>query len=459
MTRRRGARLGFRGRVLLASTLCAVVAVPPAILLSVRSLAGEMTKRQLEAGVHVSASDLATCREDAEGWRQSLGDLATVRAADATEVLGRRSPSVLSDALLEQLEEGELVGVDQGRSRAGGGIAYRRVADAGPCSLLIYRWDAPTGMPARVLGTSVLAAVLAVALAFALAVLVAIRPLTRRLSRVRASAARVGRQEYPPVGDDSDDAIGEIGTALDAAHQRMSEDAEALAARSRELEEHLANVAHDLKTPIASLQLGLGRALEQNESAPVGELLTGALADLVYVGGLLQNLRLASQLEHGEDAMAGELGVDLAEVVEHVAVRFSLLGETRGVELISARPDDPVRARCEPSMAEQAISNLVHNAVHYGDEGGHVAIVLEHRGGEFVLSVVDDGPGVPPKELPRLTERTFRADAARQRDPKGDGFGLAITNEVCQRAGWSLELVAEEPRGLRATIRGPVVED
>jgi signal transduction histidine kinase len=108
-------------------------------------------------------------------------------------------------------------------------------------------------------------------------------------------------------------------------------------------------------------------------------------------------------------------------------------------------------------MAEQALANLVHNAVAHGDPGGHVAILLEETASKetFTLTVVDDGPGVPPADLPKIGDRTFRTDEARRRDPKGGGLGLAITQEVCSRAGWIMTLAAEEPRGLRATIEGP----
>ena len=98
----------------------------------------------------------------------------------------------------------------------------------------------------------------------------------------------------------------------------------------------------------------------------------------------------------------------------------------------------------------------MHNAVAHGEPGGHVAVLLTSGGGRFSLSVVDDGPGVPPADLPRLGERTFRSDEARRRDPKGSGLGLAICGEVCERAGWALTLAAEPPRGLRATITGPL---
>src|SRR6185369_4838490 len=138
--------------------------------------------------------------------------------------------------------------------------------------------------------------------------------------------------------------------------------------------------------------------------------------------------------------------------------RARLFARNRGISLESSRPDGAVIVRCDPTAAEQAITNLVENAVGYGDPGGHVALVLETEGQDrFRLVVVDDGPGVLPVELPRLGERTFRSDEARQRDPAGSGLGLAITSEICNRCSFRLAFQREEPRGLRVTIDGPAI--
>ena len=75
----------------------------------------------------------------------------------------------------------------------------------------------------------------------------------------------------------------------------------------------------------------------------------------------------------------------------------------------------------------------------------------------FSLVVVDDGPGRLPAELPRLGERTFRSDEARQRDPSGSGLGLAITSQICERCGWNLSFERQEPRGLSVKIAGPTI--
>jgi signal transduction histidine kinase len=220
--------------------------------------------------------------------------------------------------------------------------------------------------------------------------------------------------------------------------------------------QHLDDVTHDLRTPISSLQIAIEQAADAASDAASRELLHGALKDVVYLGALTANLRLASQLREGWDPRAARAKVDLGEVVERVAARARILARRGGIALDVARPDEAVHAACDPVAAEQAIGNVIDNAVAYGDRGGHVAVVLERTGDGFTLCIEDDGPGVAPKELPRLGERTFRSDEARARDPRGSGLGLAITAEVCARCGWSLAFEPASPRGLRVTMRGQI---
>jgi len=106
------------------------------------------------------------------------------------------------------------------------------------------------------------------------------------------------------------------------------------------------------------------------------------------------------------------------------------------------------------TLIEQAVSNLVHNAVRYNRRGGHVAILLEDAGGRFRLRVEDDGPGVPEAERARLFERRHRGDGARQRDPGGLGLGLHIARGVAERHGFALTLASSEHGGLAVELEG-----
>jgi signal transduction histidine kinase len=172
------------------------------------------------------------------------------------------------------------------------------------------------------------------------------------------------------------------------------------------------------------------------------------------MGGLISNLYLACQLQDGADPLFGAPRVDLGALVERVTRRFKNLGRARTIEVEGMQLDRPLWVRCNPAMAEQVLANLVHNAIVHGDEGGHVAILLAATQESFMLSVLDDGPGVPPTELPRLGQRTFRSDAARRRDPQVGGLGLAIAAEVCRRAGFTLAFAPREQRGLLVTVVG-----
>jgi signal transduction histidine kinase len=298
------------------------------------------------------------------------------------------------------------------------------------------------------------------ALAAGIAMVMAVRPLARRIELLRRAAQRVGAAEgYVSGATGTGDELDELSQMLDGAHDRIRKDAARLEERQRGLERYLADVAHDLRTPITSLQLALEQSLDARAEGERAELLQSALKDVIYLSGLTNNLRLACQLREGWDPLSGNHHCDLADTVERVAVRARIFARRRGIELDLARPDGPVVVRCHPTAAEQAVRNVVENAITYGDPGGHVAIVLEpvSNGSRFALAIVDDGPGVLPTELPRLGERTFRSDEARQRDPQGSGLGLAITSEISARCGFTLSFHSESPRGLRVTIEGPTM--
>jgi signal transduction histidine kinase len=108
------------------------------------------------------------------------------------------------------------------------------------------------------------------------------------------------------------------------------------------------------------------------------------------------------------------------------------------------------------TLLEQALSNLVHNAVRYNRTGGHVAVLLEEATAPagFRLRVLDDGPGVKEEELQRLVERRQRGDEARQRYPDGLGLGLHIVYGVAERHGFRLDFGRSEHGGLEVTIAG-----
>ena len=450
---------GLGTRIVLSSVLCGLLGLAVAWLL-IRHTTREAMQVGFAPYIHRSfdTHELARCESAPEKWAVVLESGGRLDAYDVATLRSRnpKSPPV-DEALVGKIQSGEHTPVQLPRLGSDhGGVMALRGAPSGPCSLIQATWPPRTSVRRRLLYWLLAGGVGVMAIAAALGVVAVVGPLTRRIDRLRAAAGRVGSPSgYASAADAKSDELGELSTILDDAHRRIRADAEMLEERQKALERYLTDVAHDLKTPIASLQIALEQAAHANRDDVIADILKGSLKDVVYLAALTTNLRLACQLRDGWDPGAGDAGVDLGEVVERVATRVRYFAKSRSITLDVARPDAPVYARCHSTAAEQVVTNLIENAVSYGNPGGHVAVVLDEQADRFSLKVVDDGPGVLPSELPRLGERTFRSDEARQREPNGSGLGLAITSEVCSHCDWSLSFAREEPGGLRVTIEGP----
>jgi signal transduction histidine kinase len=350
----------------------------------------------------------ARCEAAPEAWSMSFERGARAFAYDEATLVSRNpeAPPLERDVWERLARGGEKVAIGaHGVSLAAGGALVHRTGASGPCAIVQTTWP--------------------------------------------PQPVRGGFLAWIPIGF-----LFTAAAAAGIGLFGLVRPIERIERRSIELQRHLADVAHDLRTPISSLHIAIEQAIDGNRDAEVGKLLSSAMGDAVYLAALTSNLRLASVMREGWDPSASGVDVDLTEVVDRVVTRARFFAKRKGIVLESAVPDGATRAGCDPVAAEQAISNVVENAVTHGEQGEHVAVLLERGDAGFLLTVVDDGPGVPEAELPRLGERTFRSDDARQRDPRGSGLGLAITSEVCTRCGWKLAFEREEPRGLRVTIRG-----
>ncbi len=357
------------------------------------------------------------------------------------------------EELRERLGAGEeasmLVDRPEGRQRL---LAFR-TADDGPCAVVLVEARAPRSglLPALVPTLAVTLVVIAIAF-------FAAGPIVRRLRRLTADVRAARRGEAPLVPDARRDEIGELSRAF-------AEDRAALAARMEELEQrdaaltaYIANTTHDVMLPLTVLQ-GHLVALRARLGAQAGDARTVELAleESHYLASLVRNLSAAARLDAGLPETERR-PVELGPLIERVAARHAPIAAQRDVELTHAAPSAAGTVRGDLTLLEQAVSNLVHNAVRYNEAGGHVAVLLETEDGAFTLTVVDDGPGVDDDALARMAQRRFRSDEARSRHPSGLGLGLAITNDVAERHGFALRFDRPAEGGLRARLTGPLVE-
>jgi signal transduction histidine kinase len=448
---------GLRTRIIIGSILCGIIGLIVSWGL-IRYTAREALQTGFAPYVRrsVDTAEIQKCEQAPERWFLQLGRARVDAYDDRTLASKNPEAAPLDDSLYHRLQGGEANPSKFFRFE-GEQAMVLRVAPSGPCSIVQATWPR-RAWPRRVVYLMLTGTLVVIALAAALGVFFVVQPLTARIAKLRNAAGAIGAQKgYSPATDPGTDELGELSASLDRAHARIRADADRLEERQRTLERYLADIAHDLKTPIASLHIALEQATGMSKDGELSTLLKSSLKDVVYIDGLTSNLRLACQLRDGWSPAEGDPSVDLTETVERVVSRARYFAKNRGITLDVARPDAPVAARCQATAAEQAITNLVENAIAYGDPGGHAAVVLESDAAHFRLLVIDDGPGVLPAELPRLGERTFRSDEARQRDPSGSGLGLAITSEICDRCGWELSFERQEPRGLGVKIAGPTI--
>ena len=222
------------------------------------------------------------------------------------------------------------------------------------------------------------------------------------------------------------------------------------------------NVSHELKTPLAGLSL-LAQTLHdtvREDPNQAGEFVARLSKEIGRLTELTNDLLTLSRLEESETATEAALDpVDLALAATEVAAEVRPLADTKRHQLTVETPDH-LGLRGDDIALRTLVRNLLENAVRYTEPGGHIALRLarEQDGGGrqwAVLSVSDDGVGIPLADQQRVFERFYRVDKARSRDTGGTGLGLSIVRHVAERHGGRVELKSTVGVGSTFTVRLP----
>lgn len=220
----------------------------------------------------------------------------------------------------------------------------------------------------------------------------------------------------------------------------------------------IANASHELRTPLASLTgfvetlLGPARRDEVNRD----RFLRIMLEQTQRMGRLIDDLLSLSRVEM-KAHMRPTTRVNLAELLPAVADLLAPVARARETTLVATTGAAAAIVLGDRDELMQVLINLVENAVKYGRTGGRVELTLARRIGDdgrpgWLLSVNDDGPGIAPEHLPRLTERFYRVDAARSREQKGTGLGLAIVKHIVNRHHGRLQFRSALGEGTTASV-------
>jgi two-component system, OmpR family, sensor histidine kinase BaeS len=322
----------------------------------------------------------------------------------------------------------------------------------GPCAFLLARIPP---RPAEIRDQA--QALLLVLVSVLAAAWIAAGPLVGRLRRLAGAVRQSAASHYEtPVPAEGGDEVAALASAFNEAGREVRAHLVEVQAREESLRSFVANTTHDVAIPLSVL-LGHLSDLDRALTDPAQrDAVRGAVKEAHYMASLLRNLGAATRLDEGGGPLVLS-PVDLSSLVEQVVARHRPMARASGVDLNAAVPDSPITLMSDHTLLEQALGNLVDNAIRYNRAGGHVAVLADRRGDDFVLSVEDDGPGVGGEDLARLTTRWFRGSDARTRQPGGKGLGLAIAHESLSRLGLALEFQQRAGGGLRAEVRGAAV--
>ena len=307
-----------------------------------------------------------------------------------------------------------------------------------PSRGFLGRLSATTGFLQSVWWQFLLVGVVAATVSLVVARLMA-RGMTQPLRDMAAAARRMEVGDYSArIKTRSRDEVGELA----AAFNRMSAELEHLEQSRRDL---VANVSHELKTPIAAIRAHLENLLDGVEQ-PNPATLEVMLSQVERLGRLVDQLLDLSRLESGEVPLRIE---DLPPhpLVDDLISEIEVALPGRGVDVRNDVPSDLPRLPADRERLHQVLFNLIDNAVRFTPAGGSVTVSARRRNGAVEVAVSDTGAGISPEHLPRLFERFYRADPARARGDGGTGIGLAIARSVVEAHGGQIRAESEPGRG------------
>ncbi|MBA2532968.1 MAG: two-component sensor histidine kinase [Nocardioidaceae bacterium] len=218
----------------------------------------------------------------------------------------------------------------------------------------------------------------------------------------------------------------------------------------------VANVSHELKTPVGALTL-LSEAVAEaaDDPAAVRRFAGRMHSESGRLSRLVQQIIALSRLQ-GDELIHEPTSVDVGALIDTSLDRVRTDAESRGVTLVS-RVDPGLTVPGNPDQILVAVSNLVDNAVVYSPEGGRVAVMAGHARDRVTITVSDQGIGIPHDELDRIFERFYRVDPARARATGGTGLGLSITKHIAASHGGEVTVWSVENQGSSFTLSLPAI--
>ena len=273
--------------------------------------------------------------------------------------------------------------------------------------------------------------------------LLPVRRITDTVKEIREEADLSRRVDLPDGRD-------EIYHLADTFDQLLSELQEAFA-RERQF---TSDVSHELRTPAAVILLQSEELLsDPSLSEPQREQLEAIRKKAGDMSAMISQLLLLSRADQGRQVLQKE-PLDISELTMMTAEEQQLLADEKHISIVTDI-EPGIVLPADESFFIRLLVNLISNSIAYGREGGTTKVSLHREEQEAVLAVADDGVGIDGKELPRIWDRFYRADASRG-DSSHSGLGLSIVKWIAKEHGGEVAVESEKGRGSTFTCRFPL---
>jgi len=220
----------------------------------------------------------------------------------------------------------------------------------------------------------------------------------------------------------------------------------------------VANASHELRTPLAAVSgfIDTLRGHAKDDEQARDNFLEIMSAQAARMSRLIDDLLSLTRIELNEH-VPPHGKVEVEGLVREAAAALEPLARAERITIAIAAKNKPVPVTGERDELMQLFQNLIHNAIKYGRDGGHVWITLDRAAEQVSVAIKDDGEGIPAIAVPRLTERFYRVDVKRSRERGGTGLGLAIVKHIVSRHQGRLTIESKQGEGSTFTVFLPAI--
>ncbi|MDH5219251.1 MAG: ATP-binding protein [Gammaproteobacteria bacterium] len=233
------------------------------------------------------------------------------------------------------------------------------------------------------------------------------------------------------------DEIDQLGRTFREMSERIIQQVKLLQHSDASRRELVANVSHDLRTPLASMQGYLETlSLKRDELSAQEQqhYINIAFKHSQRLGKLISELFELSMLDSNANSLHFE-PFSMTELAHDIAQKFQLAAKEKQIKLKTDISQQTPFVKADIALIERVLENLIENAIKYTQSGGSVELAVHEESGQVIFSVEDNGPGIPDTDIPHIFDRFYRVDKSRDESQNGTGLGLAITKRILQLHG------------------------